>query len=48
LGVSCAHCHDQRTPEQKEKLAERQRQVELAESRGELHVGAKMPSHEAT
>ena len=46
-GVSCAHCHDQRTPEQKEKLAERQRQVELAESRGELHVGAKMPSHEA-
>jgi UPF0176 protein len=26
-------------------MAERQRQVELAESRGELHVGAKMPSH---
>ena len=47
LGVSCAHCHDQRTPEQKEKLAERQRQVELAEARGELHVGAKMPSHDA-
>jgi UPF0176 protein len=47
LGVSCAYCHDQRTPEQKEKLAERQRQVELAEARGEIHVGAKMPSHEA-
>jgi UPF0176 protein len=46
-GVSCAHCHDQRTPEQKEKLAERQRQVELAESRGEVHVGAKMPHHDA-
>ncbi|MFM7000732.1 MAG: rhodanese-related sulfurtransferase [Limnohabitans sp.] len=45
LGVSCAHCHDQRTPEQKEKLAERQRQVELAEARGEVHVGAKMPGH---
>jgi UPF0176 protein len=43
LGVSCEHCHDQRTPEQKEKLAERQRQVEMAEARGELHVGAKMP-----
>jgi UPF0176 protein len=47
LGVSCAHCHDQRTPEQKEKLAERQRQVELAEARGEIHVGAKMPVHDA-
>ena len=45
LGVSCDHCHDQRTPEQKEKLAERQRQVELAEARGEVHVGAKMPGH---
>ncbi len=42
-GVSCAHCHDQRTPEQKAHLAERQRQVELAEARGEAHVGAKMP-----
>ena len=47
LGVSCEHCHDQRTPEQKEKLAERQRQVELAQARGEIHVGAKMPGHEA-
>jgi UPF0176 protein len=47
LGVSCEHCHDQRTPEQKEKLAERQRQVVLAEARGEIHVGAKMPSHDA-
>lgn len=42
-GVSCAHCHDQRTPEQKAQMAERQRQVELAEARGEVHVGAKMP-----
>ena len=46
LGVSCAHCHDQRTPEQKAQMAERQRQVELAEARGEIHVGAKMPGHE--
>ncbi|MCU0926384.1 MAG: rhodanese-related sulfurtransferase [Hydrogenophaga sp.] len=42
-GVSCAHCHDQRTPEQKAQMAERQRQVELAEARGEVHVGARMP-----
>jgi UPF0176 protein len=41
-GVSCAHCHEQRTPEEKARLAERQRQVELAEARGEIHVGAKM------
>ena len=45
-GVSCAHCHDQRTPEQKAQLAERQRQVELAEARGEVHVGAKMSGPE--
>jgi len=42
-GVSCAHCHDQRSPEEKARLAERQKQVELAEARGELHVGARMP-----
>lgn len=41
-GVSCAHCVDQRTTEQKAGLAERQRQVELAEARGEVHVGARM------
>jgi UPF0176 protein len=45
-GVSCPHCHDQRSPEQKAQLAERQRQVELAEARGEVHVGAHMPTHD--
>jgi len=34
--------HDQRSPEEKARLAERQRQVELAEARGEVHVGARM------
>ena len=42
-GVSCDHCHALRTPEEKARLAERQRQVELAEARGEVHVGARMP-----
>ncbi|WP_372658778.1 rhodanese-related sulfurtransferase [Hydrogenophaga sp.] len=42
-GVSCAHCVDQRTPQEKAQLAERQRQVELAQARGEVHVGARMP-----
>ena len=45
-GVSCPHCHDLTTPEQKQGHAERQRQVELAEKRGEAHLGAKMPAHD--
>lgn len=47
-GVSCAHCHEQRSPEEKAQLAERQRQVELAEQRGELHVGARLGGRDAT
>ena len=44
-GVSCPQCHDKRTPEEKAHLAERQRQVELAEARGEVHVGARLHDH---
>jgi UPF0176 protein len=39
-GVSCAHCHDKTTAEQKASYAERQRQVELAEQRNEEHIAA--------
>ncbi len=39
-GVSCPHCFDQRSDDEKARLAERQRQVELALARGEQHVGA--------
>jgi UPF0176 protein len=42
-GVSCPQCHDKRTPGEKAGLAERQRQVELADVRGEAHVGARLP-----
>lgn len=38
-GVSCPRCHDDLTPEQRLRFSERQRQVELAESRGEQHIG---------
>ncbi len=38
-GVSCPRCHDDLTPEQRQRFSERQRQVELAESRGEQHIG---------
>jgi UPF0176 protein len=37
-GLSCPHCHDKTTEEQKAAFAERQRQVELAKKRGEKHI----------
>ena len=39
-GVSCDSCIDQRTSKQRTRYAARQTQVELADKRGELHVGA--------
>ena len=39
-GVSCPRCHDVSTPEQKRRFSERQRQVELAQGRGDKHIGA--------
>ncbi len=39
LGVSCPHCAEKTTPEQKSAYAERQRQVELAEKRQQAHIG---------
>ncbi len=44
LGVSCPNCYGHRSAEQNERLAERQRQVELAKQRNQLHVGARYPS----
>ena len=40
-GVSCPHCHDVTTPAQRERFAERARQIELARDRGTEHIGAK-------
>lgn len=40
-GVSCHHCHDEMTDEQKSAFAERQKQIALARDRGELHIGRK-------
>ncbi|MEM7689938.1 MAG: rhodanese-related sulfurtransferase [Pseudomonadota bacterium] len=42
-GVSCAHCIADRTDEQRERYAERQRQEELAAKRGTQHVGNALP-----
>ena len=37
-GISCPQCHDQTTDEQKERFAERQRQIQFARSRGDRHL----------
>ena len=39
-GISCPHCHDKMSAEQKKRFAERQHQVELAKARGHDHVAA--------
>jgi UPF0176 protein len=38
-GVSCRHCHGQRSWAAQERLMERQKQVALARRRGEEHIG---------
>ena len=38
-GVSCPHCIDEKTDEQRARYRERQRQARLAQQRGEKHVG---------
>ncbi len=37
-GLSCPHCHDKISDEQKASFTERQKQVELAKQRGEQHI----------
>ncbi len=39
-GVSCPHCFDKTSDEQKARFAEREKQMELAIQRGEAHIGA--------
>ncbi len=41
-GVSCPHCHSERTEEQRASYRERNRQQRLAAERGVQHVGAKL------
>jgi UPF0176 protein len=38
-GVSCPHCFGKLTAKQKNRFTERQRQMELAQQRGEVHMG---------
>ncbi|EEF80566.1 oxygen-dependent tRNA uridine(34) hydroxylase TrhO [Methylophaga thiooxydans] len=38
-GVSCPHCYEQTSEEQKARFAEREKQIQLAKLRGEAHIG---------
>ena len=38
-GVSCPHCYDKVTAEQKARFMEREKQIALAHQRGETHIG---------
>ena len=38
-GVSCPHCIDAKSDDQRERFAERQRQIDLARTRGDRHIG---------
>ena len=39
-GISCPHCITKTTNEQKNRFAERQKQIKLARERGQKHIGA--------
>jgi len=39
-GVSCPHCFDKTSEEQKERYAQREKQISLAKARGEKHLGS--------
>ena len=39
-GESCPHCIDKATDEQKARFREREHQMQLAQQRGEVHIGS--------
>lgn len=41
-GISCHHCFEEQTEEQKARHAERQKQIEIARGKGEEHIGGEM------
>lgn len=44
-GVSCPRCYDSKTPAQKARFEEREKQNQLAKSRGETHIGGEVIKH---
>lgn len=47
-GVCCPLCYDSLTAGQKERFAERQKQIELAKARNEKHIGAPPPARQGS
>lgn len=47
-GVCCPLCYDSLTADQKERFAERQKQIELAKARNEKHIGAPPPARQGS
>ena len=45
-GISCPRCYDQLSDDQKERFAERQKQIELAQQRNEQHIGSAPPARQ--
>jgi len=45
-GVCCPRCYESLSEDQKDRFAERQKQIELAAARGEVHVGAAPPARQ--
>jgi UPF0176 protein len=43
-GVSCHRCHDKVSEQQRNRFAERERQIALADKRGESHIGSGVQS----
>jgi len=44
-GVSCPYCYNKSTPEQKARYQEREKQTQLANARGEQHIGGEVERH---
>lgn len=47
-GISCPHCIDKTTPQQRARFAERARQIALARQRGTQHIGSLPKSRQKT
>ena len=43
-GISCPHCIDSLSDEKYQRVSERQRQVELADSKAQKHIGVSQQS----
>lgn len=43
-GVSCHHCFDEKSEEQRKRYSQRQKQIAIAKEKGEEHIGGEMLS----